>query len=204
MSNSVTNLEKLTDQIYKEGIEKAQKQSEKILHDAETEKAKILKQAKAEADKIIEEADRKSQQLKASVESELDLKAKQFISDLKIKIHNLLSKKIVETNTTDALANATFIQTLITNIVKHWQGNKDLELILPKKLEGEIKDAFSRSIQEVAPNMIITFENHLNSGFRIARKDENYQISFSDDDFIAIFKTYLTEQTEKVLFKSAE
>lgn len=204
MSKNINNLEKLTDQIYQEGIEKAEAQSRKMLEEAKTEKALILKKAKAEAESILEEAYRESKRLQLSIESELDLKAKQFISDLKEKIHGLLSQRIVETTTKEALADVNFMQSTIAEVLKHWKDSNDMELILPKKLEGKIKGAFSRRIHEVAPNMTINFENNLNHGFRIDKKEDNYQISFSDDDFIEVFKTYLSRQTNKILFKTSE
>lgn len=204
MSNSINNLEKLTDQIYQEGIEKAEKQSKKLLEEAEIEKAVILKNAKAEAEGIIEEAQRESQRLKLSVESELELKSKQFMSDLKAKIKDLLSQKIVDKGTKEALFDVDFLQSAIMEILKHWKGTNHLELILPQALEDKIKTAFTSRIKEVAPNLSITFESHLNAGFRIARKDDNYQISFSDDDFIDIFRSYLSEQTNEVLFKASQ
>lgn len=203
MSNSINNLEKLTDQIYQEGIEKAEKQSQKMLKEAEAEKAVILNNAKAEAESILEEAQREANRLQHSVESELNLKAKQFISDLKAKIEGLLSQKIIETTTKAALADVDFMQSAITDVLKHWKETNDLELILPKGLEDKLNSAFARRIKELTPNMTITFESTLNGGFRIAKKADNYQISFSDDDFIEIFKSYLSEQTNKVLFKTS-
>lgn len=203
MSSSISNLEKLTDQIYKEGIEKAKIQSAKMIEEAEAEKAVLLKNAKAKADGILEEAQREANRLYQSVESELQLKSKQLISDLKANIEGLLSEKIVETTTKAALVDVNFMQLAITEVLKHWKDPKDLELILPKSLEDKINTAFAHRIKELAPNMTITFENHLNAGFRIARKEDHYQISFSDDDFIDIFKSYLSEQTNKVLFKTS-
>lgn len=204
MSSSINNLEKLTDQIYQEGIEKAEKQSKKMIQEAEAEKAVILNNAKAEAESILEEARREAKRLQHSVESELNLKAKQFISDLKSRIEGLLSKKIIETTTKEALADVSFMQSAISDVLKSWKDTNDLELILPKGLEAKLNGAFARRIKEVTPNMTITFESTLNGGFRIAKKADNYQISFSDDDFIEIFRTYLSEQTNKVLFKVSE
>ena len=202
MSDNVNNLEKLTDQIYQEGIEKAEQQSKKILKDAENEKSRIIKEAKAEAEQIKEKADREARQLQQSVESELELKSKQFISDLKAKTKNLLAEKIIDGKTKDALADVDFLRSVIKEVLNNWNKHDNLELILPKDLEDKIDDAFTGSIQEVAPNMMITFEDQLNHGFRIAKKDDNYKISFSDDDFIAIFRSYLSRQTDKVLFKT--
>lgn len=201
MIDGIDNLEKLTDQIYQEGIEKAEKQSKLLLQEAEAEKAEILKKAKAEADGILEEAHREVSRLQKSIKSELELKSKQLISDLKAKIEDLLSHKIIETHTHEALADVPFMQSAISDVLMSWKENDGLELILPKAIEEKLKGAFTQGIKEVAPNLTITFENHLNGGFRIARKADNYQISFSDDDFIAIFRSYLSEQTQKVLFK---
>jgi len=203
MSNSINNLEKLTDQIYQEGIEKAEKQSKKILQEAEEQKARILKEAKDEAATILKEAKREAQQLKTSIESELELKAKQFLSDLKARIEDVLSEEIVVSNTREALADTKFLQEAIKGILKQWKETDDLELVLPKDLEKKIEGAFSRSIHEIAPNMQIKFDDGLHSGFRIAKKDDHYQISFSDDEFIEIFQSYLSSQTKKVLFKAS-
>lgn len=204
MSNNVKNLEKLTDQIYQEGIEKAEKQSKKMIEEALAEKAIILDQAKTEAESIIEEAQRESQRLKLSIASELELQAKQFTSDFKVKIEGLLSQKIIETTTKQALADVNFMQSVISDLLLNWKDTNDIELILPKNLEDKIKESFSSQIKEIIPNMIINFDGHLNGGFRIARKAENYQISFSDEDFINIFRSYLSEQTNKLLFKASD
>jgi V/A-type H+-transporting ATPase subunit E len=203
-SSSINNLEKLTDQIYQEGIEKAEKQSQKMLQEAEAQKTAILKKAKAEADGILEEAQREAIRLQKSIESEIDLKAKQLISDLKNKIEGLLSQKIIETNTREALVDVDFMQSVIADILKHWKDTNELELILPKTLEDKLNGAFARRIKEVTPNLTITFETTLNGGFRIAKKSDHYQISFSDADFIEIFKSYLSEQTNKLLFKTSQ
>jgi V/A-type H+-transporting ATPase subunit E len=204
MSSSINNLEKLTDQIYQEGIEKAERQSKTMLQEAEEQKTVILKKAQAEAEGILEEARREATRLQKSVEGEIDLKAKQFISDLKAKIQGLLSQKIIETKTNETLADVNFMQSAITEILTHWKDTNDLELILPKTLEDKLNGAFARRIKEVVPNMTITFESALNGGFRIAKKSDHYQISFSDDDFIEIFKSYLSEQTNRLLFKTSQ
>lgn len=202
MSDNMNNLEKLTDQIYQEGIEKAEKQSKKILEDAEAEKSRILKEANAEAQVIKEKAEREAKQLEQSVNSELELRSKQFISDLKAKIKDLLAESIIDDKTKEALADVDFLQSVIREVLNNWENKDHLELILPKNLEEKIEGAMTNSIKEVAPNMMIRFEDELNHGFRIAKKDDNYKISFSDDDFMAIFRSYLSRQTDKVLFKS--
>ena len=204
MNDSINNLEKLTDQIYQEGIEKAEKRSKQMIEEAEAESAHILQKARAEADRILEEAQREAVRLQKSVESELELKSKQYISDLRVKIEGLLSQKIIETNTHEALMDVQFMQSAISEILKNWKDTGNQELILPKALEEKLNGAFVNSIKKLTPNLSITFESSINAGFRIARKEDHYQISFGYEDFIEIFRTYLSEQTNKVLFNSPE
>lgn len=104
---------------------------------------------------------REVRRLQQIVECELELKGKQFVSDLKTKIEGLLSNKIIETNTQEALTDANFRQTAILEVLKSWKINEDLELILPSVLEERIKGAFTHRIKEHTPNLSIVFENRL-------------------------------------------
>ncbi|WP_020531304.1 V-type ATP synthase subunit E [Flexithrix dorotheae] len=203
MASNINNLNKLADQIYQEGIEKAEKRSEEILQEAAAEAQEILNQAQNEAKTIVEQARLEAIQLKRSVENELELKGHQFLSDLKEKIANLLSDRIIKINTQEAFADVAFLQSVISEVVKIWNIEEDFVLILPAELEDKLKGSFARSIQEIMPNVFIAFENGINRGFRIGRKSDNFQVSFSDEDFVEIFSSYLSEQANKLLFKES-
>lgn len=201
MDNGMNNLDKLTDQIFKEGIEKAELQSKEIIQEVEANKTKMISEAKEEAEKILAEANREAERLKRSIENELVLKGEQFVSDLKVKIENLLSDEILKTNTKTAFSDPKFVESVIFEVLKHWDINNDVELILPSDLEKKIKDSLTKSIKETAPTLTITYDSNVNSGFRIARKSDNFQISFGTDEFVDIFKIYLSDQANKLLFK---
>lgn len=203
MTSSISNLEKLSDQIYQEGIEKAEKKSQEILQEANAEKEKILAQARKEAKIIVDEARSEATHLQRSVENELILKGRQFLSDLKAKIIDLLSDKIIKANTQEAFTDVAFMQIVITEVVKTWNTEEDFILILPADLEQKLKGSFTRSIQEMIPNIFITFENVIDRGFRIGKKSDSYHVSFSEEDFVEIFKSYLFEQANKLLFKDS-
>ncbi len=201
MDNGIHNLDKLTDQIYREGIERAEKQSKIIIQEVENNKEKILQDARDEAAKIVSEARREADRLKRSVENELALKGEQFISDLKARILDMLSDKIIKPNTEKVFTDVKFVQSMITGIIKNLKIDGELEVVFPADLEKKLKQSLANSIREMAPNLTISFGDKVDSGFRIARKSDNYQLSFGNEDFIGIFRPYLSEQADKLLFK---
>ncbi len=44
----------------------------------------------------------------------------------------------------------------------------------------------------------------MKGGFRIAKTDDSYQISFTDEDFVTFFQSYLNERTNELLFDGNE
>jgi V/A-type H+-transporting ATPase subunit E len=196
----MNNLNELTDKIYNEGIERAQQDSRKIIAEAETNRDLLLKKANAEAKTILANAEREAARISRSVDKELQLKGKQLVHDIKIEIHNLLSKKILDKNINDAMADVPFFQSAILEAIASWQPTNDLEIVLPLQLENKLDDAFIKSISEHSKNMTLTFSNRLTGGFRIVKQSEGYQISFSDEDFVALFNPYLTKKVNSILF----
>lgn len=196
----INNLEKLTDKIYQEGVRKAEEKSEAIITAAEKERNRILTEAQAEAKRIITEAQQETARITRSTENELTLKGKQLISDLKEEIHQLLSAKILEKNVATAFADASFLQSAIIEAIRSWNSDSDLELVLPSELENKLDKAFRQSIREHAESLTITFSDKISNGFRITKKDDLYQISFTENEFAALFRSYLSETTNKLLF----
>lgn len=196
----INNLEKLTDKIYQEGVRKAEEKSEAIITAAEKERNRILTEAQAEAKRIVTEAQQEATRITRSTENELTLKGKQLISDLKEEIHQLLSSKILGKNVATAFANVSFLQSAIIEAIRSWNSDSDLELILPSELKNRLDKAFRQSIREHTESLTITFSDKISSGFRIIKKDDLYQISFTENEFATLFESYLSETTNKLLF----
>ncbi|MEL7002818.1 MAG: V-type ATP synthase subunit E [Bacteroidota bacterium] len=200
----INNLDILTDKIYQEGIEKAEKASENIISEAKAESNRILDSAKSEADKILTNAKREAERISRSVENELQLKGKQMITDLKNEIHNMISEKVLEKTTKEAFVDVSFLQSAVLKAIASWQPTNKLEIVLPEGLEKELESAFRKSILDHSKDITITFSDRVKGGFRITEKEQMYQISFSDEDFIDLFKSYLQTQTEQLLFNTSE
>ena len=199
----MNNLDKLTDKIYQEGIERAENESTRILSKAEAERIRILDGAKQQAKKITDHATSEANKLTRSVEKELQLKGKQLVSDLKGEIQNLLSRKILKAPTKEAFSDVAFIQEAILKAIDSWAPTDDLELLLPTELENKLEKNFQQSIRDYSKNLTVTFNDQLQGGFKISERSDSYQISFTDEDFIHLFNSYLEEQTTNILFTTA-
>jgi V/A-type H+-transporting ATPase subunit E len=195
-------LDLLTDKIYREGIAKAQKEAKEILSKAANDRDQLLEMANTEAKKIISTAEKEAARLARSMEKELQLNGKQLLSDLKNEIQNMLSKKILKTNTNAAFADVPFLKDIIIEAIKSWKPSDDLQLILPKELEDKLDIAFTNSISTHILNLAITFDDSLKEGFVILKKSNAYKVSFSEDDFTTLFKPYLSQQFSALLLDS--
>lgn len=196
----INNLELITDKIYQEGIERAEKDSKVIISKAETQAKQVLEEAKSEAHEVLEDAQREAERVKKSIENELRLKSKQLIADLKTEVHQILSQQIVEKGTKQAFADVDFLKSAIKQAISCWKPNDKLELILPDKLKNELDQAFIHSIQNESKDLSVTFSDMLSQGFRITEIEKGYQISFSEEDFNLLFSSYLQRQTNQLLF----
>ncbi|MEM6362729.1 MAG: V-type ATP synthase subunit E, partial [Bacteroidota bacterium] len=119
----INNIEKLTDKIYQEGVEKAQKESKEIISSAEVECNRILEEARKEAKSIVAKAEQEAAKTIRSTENELKLKGKQFISDLQDEIRTLLSSKILKNGTSAAFADAAFLKSAILEAIGFWKSS---------------------------------------------------------------------------------
>ena len=198
-------LQELTEKLYTIGVEKAQKEAEKIIADAQTKANQIIKNANVEAETIIANAKTESAELKKKIESELKLSSKQVIATVKNQVTNLVVQDLLSKDIENALGDNDFIKTVIELMVKKWQPEEaestDLQIILPQ----DKKDNFNKYIKEkinqlLAKGLIVSFEDNFKSGFKIAPKDNSYIINFTQEDFDNFFKTYLRAKTANLLY----
>ena len=196
----LSNLDKLTEKIYQEGLSKAEQRSQEILKEAEKQADQIINQAKAKADQLVSTAKKQIDKETKSAESEIKLKGKQLISDIKHQINYLLREKIIDSNIRESFGDQEFLKSLIIEIAGYWKSDEDLELSLPAKIKEKLDGAIENGIAHHINNLTVTFGNRPSDGFRIAKKSDSYVITFSEDDFIELFNSYLKEKTRTMLF----
>lgn len=199
-----SKLQELTKKIYKEGVEKANKEAGSILENANSESNKIISEAKKEAQKIIENAKKESEQVRNKVLSEIRMSGSQSISLLKQNIINLLSSSTLRGKIEKISDDLSFMKELIKEIVSKWNSSSksiDLELILPEKSKNKLMEYFKKEAKNILSKGVeLKFEDRMKKGFKIGPKGESFVLSFTDDDFDQFFQSFLKPKTKKILF----
>lgn len=204
-----SKLDELTKKIYSEGVSKANNDAEEIIKKAKTEAKNILKKTKAEAEKIINDANKKSDEIKHNIESEMKLSVNQTISTVKQQIVNLISLKAIKENLNKDLKDKDFIKKIISKIIDNWNplGSEtiDLNLLLPEKDKKDLGKYFdSKEVDLLSKNLSVSFDNNINTGFKIGPKDNSFVLSFTEKDFENFFKAYLRPRTSQLLFNKGK
>lgn len=196
-------LQELTDKIYKEGVEKAKGEAERIIAKANQEAENIIKEARQKASNIESEANSKAEDTKRNVEAEIKLATTQAMSAIRQKIADLINLKVLDPSVKEVFGDKKFMQGLIEKVVKGWieTGQLNMNLLLPADDKIEMEAFFKNSLAaELNKGLSIEFGEGVQSGFKVAPEDKSYLVSFSDDDFINFFKTYLRPRTIQLLF----
>lgn len=202
MSNK---LQELTDKLYQEGLSKGRQEGEQIVGKAKEEAVKILDNARKEAEEIVAAAKRDAEQLKAKTESDLKMASVQTVSQIRQQLENAVTAKAVATPVKAAFADSNYVKSLITTVVNAFNasdaGSVGLDVILPEAARKELGDkAASQMVAELGKGIDVSFSKNVQSGFKVGPKDGGYLISFTGEDFAAMFSQYLRPAARKILF----
>ncbi|MEI0488702.1 DivIVA domain-containing protein [Brachyspira pulli] len=196
-------LDSLLERIYQDGVEKSNKKAEEIISNAKSEADRIIKEAEAKSEEIVKEAERKSEELKKNTITDVRMAGEQSISALKQRIKELVTAKVLEDGLKGVFADTAFLKDLILEVVKKWDissSNSDVTVYFPESKKSDIDAAFEKSIKGAIKNATINFDKKLSNGFKIVPENGNYQLQFTDEDFVEFFSDYIKAKTEEVIF----
>ena len=199
-----TKLQELTEKIYNEGVEKARQEADSILNDAREKAAAIEKEAQKTADSLIKGAREKAETLKQHVDSELKMSINQATSALKQELANLVCMRAVQPGVKEVFSNVDFLKSLIQKIVSTWveKDTMDMKVVMAGKDRKELEVFFKNQLaDELNKGLELSFSDSVKSGFKVGPSEGGYLISFTDQDFINFFKTYLRPRTSELLFE---
>ena len=117
-----TKLQELTEKIYNEGVDKAQKEADAIIKAAEKKAQDIENDAVEKAKMIVAEAGKKAEDLKRHVDSELKMSVNQSVSALKQNIANTLSMSAIEPPIRELFSDKDFLKSIIEKVVSGIMG----------------------------------------------------------------------------------
>lgn len=201
-----SKLKEITEKIYLEGVDKADKKAAEIIKNAEDKADKTLKEAEKEAEKIIDSAKKEAADLQKNVKSEIKLSARQSINSLKQSITNLITTEVSKEETKKALEDNDFVKQIIEKIIEGFVKNQsdgiDLNIILSDSEKEEFEKYFSAKQKDLLDKGLeIKFSDKIQAGFEITPKDNSYKLSFTDETFEIFFKNYLKTRSVKLLYE---
>ncbi len=202
-----TKLQELTEKIYQEGVIKAKEEADKILADAEKEAGTIVSTAKKKADLLLEDAQKKADELHKNSMNELQLSARQLFSDARQKVINLIESKVIKPNVKSSVDDLEFTRDVIKTLVANWNPKGDdtvnISVLLPAEKQKKVEEFFKGKVaDQLGKEVDISFSEKFKGGFKIGPKEGGYLISFTDDDFDNLFRSYLRPRLVELLFKT--
>lgn len=200
-------LQELTEKIYSEGVEKAQKEADVILAHAKEKAAEIEKNANLKAQSIISTAEAEATKLKEHVNSELKMTVNQSVSALKQNLAQAVAMKSIQPAVQELFGNSDFLKSLIVKVIDGWisKDTMDLKIVLSEKERKEMESFFKNQLaKELNSGLELSFSEGVKSGFKIGPVDNSYEISFTDKDFINFFNAYLRPKTSELLFEESK
>ncbi|MBE6209679.1 MAG: hypothetical protein E7128_05545 [Rikenellaceae bacterium] len=200
-------LQKLTEQLYEEGLSKGRADAEKLVADAQTKAKAIVAEAKAEAEAIVAAAQKQAEDLSKNTMTEISLAGRQAVAKLKSEINGMIVAETASKAVAEATLDAAFVKDMLLAVAKNWNGAStdkvSLSALLPADKQATLDKAFAASTKELLEAGVeVAYSKGVKSGFKIGPKEGGYYISFADEDFDALLGEYLRDKVSTLLYKA--
>ena len=197
-----SKLKQLTEKLYNEGVVKGSEEAEKIVDEAKKKADSIVDEATKKAKLIVEEAGKKANELEKNTLVELQMASKQVQDSLRQDIANLISGEILTESIRPAMSDPAFIKELILQIAKNWANGENVAITIPKEIEEKLIAELNANTKQKLNNEIkIIPSDKINNGFIAGPEDGSYKLSFTDEDFINYFQSFIRPKIVELLFK---
>ncbi len=194
-------IQDLVASIQKEGIDKANKEAEKIIAAAEKKADNIIKSAKKEADKVLSDADReialRDQSAKASLSQaarDVQLSLKKSLTD---QMNVLLEEKVKTT-----FKSKDFVKLIKDILSLGFYDAKNTELQISEKDYKELATVLTKELgDKIKEGLEIKPVKNVNFGFRLADKDGSGHFDFSAEATAELLIPFLSPAIAEIVFK---
>lgn len=198
----VTNLDNLISKLYKDGIDKVKSEAEVLQKQKEEESNKIIEQAEQKANKIIADAKNQADQILSRAKKEITNDYNNILLSLKEKISTAIIYKLFSKEKVNQLLDSkSFMQELITGIVKNWKQNEDINIYFSKLDKKQIDSLLNSELKSIINDGLnIKYNDSDKKGFFITDKNETFQITFDEDTITNLFTDNLKSYVKDLLF----
>lgn len=198
-------LQALTDKLYQDGLSKGKEEGERLLQEAKAQASRIVESAQEQAKEIVEKARKEAEDLKNNTLTEIKITSRQMISTLKEEVENHLMQRSLAPALHSAMEQVEFVQLVIVKAMECFKpaehNGLSLELLLPE----DYRNRFDKFLEgqlgaDLEAGLEVKFDGDLKGGFKIVNKAEGYQLSFTEEDFMALFEEYARPRIKQLLF----
>ena len=198
-------LQALTDKLYQDGLSKGKEEGERLLQEAKAQASRIVESAQEQAKEIVEKARKEAEDLKNNTLTEIKITSRQMISTLKEEVENHLMQRSLAPALHSAMEQVEFVQLVIVKAMECFKpaehNGLSLELLLPE----DYRNRFDKFLEgqlgaDLEAGLEVKFDGDLKGGFKIVNKTEGYQLSFTEEDFMALFEEYARPRIKQLLF----
>lgn len=193
-------LQQLTEKLYNDGLAKGKTDAEAIIEKAKQEAKSIIDQANAQAKATNEKAQTDAKMLADSTKSEIKMAANQIVSALRQQVLEVVTTNVFEPQIKEAYKNGDFVKEIIVKAVEAFRTTSDegVQVIAPEGFDEVVKDAV---VSQLNGGVSFTTNSKVKVPFRVAPSDGSYVVSFSDEDFSELFKSYIRPIVSDLLYK---
>lgn len=197
-----TNLEKLTQTLYDEGLAKGRAEGERLETEAREKAERIVAEAEQKARSIVDRATEQAAELRTNTLSEVATAGREAVARIKSELAGAVVARSLGDGVHKAGLDAEFIKRFLLSMAQNWRGGgASLVALLPQTERSELDAAFAASAAELLKNGIeVGYSASVETGFRVGEKDGGYYVSFSDDSFEALLGEYLRARAAHILF----
>ncbi|GAB4397331.1 MAG: hypothetical protein OHK0053_13510 [Microscillaceae bacterium] len=198
----------LTDKLYQEGIEKAEKEAALLLARAQEKADSILKEAQLQAQAIRQKAEAQQRQDLENHQKNLQIAVQKTLAQLRQSVLNLMAKSVIEPPLRLSLQDPHFLQKIIQQFIDRWSPDSSqavpLKVWLSPEDEKTLTDFFKNNALKILDqSLVFEADPHIPAGFKIGPQDGHYRITFTEEALQAFFAQYLHPALKVFLFGPA-
>ncbi|MDR0657400.1 MAG: hypothetical protein LBG18_00445 [Mediterranea sp.] len=192
-------IQELTDKIYREGVEKGNEESKRLIGKAQEEAREIVENAKKEAASILAAARKSAGELAENTKSELKLFAGQAVHALKSEITNIITDRVVTDSVKEFNDNRNFLNEFIVALASKW--SVDEPIVISTADAGALKNYFAANAKALLDKGVkIEQVNGQKTLFTVSPQDGSYKVNFGEEEFMNYFRDFLRPQLVEMLF----
>lgn len=194
-------IQKLTERLRREGVEKGQKEAERIVEDAYKKAADILAQAEKDATDIVAQAQKTAAETDAHIRDELRLYAEQAVQALKTEIADIITTKVSDNVAHELIESKNFLPELMLELAIEWAKNG--RMVITTNDDKTLQSYFKAKAKELLNGGVeIKKISGRQTSCSIGPSDDSYKVSFGHAEFEAFFREQLRPSLVQYLFDS--